>query len=84
MIKTAKRYQVELRTYCSGWINTWVEEDDLGEVKPQTFGSRAEASAALDEFFADVKSAVKAGAMADIFRRKDFRIRPVPDAVGLD
>ena len=79
MKKTEKRYQVELNTHCSGWINTWLEEDDLGEVKPQTFRSRAEASAALDEFLADVKSAVRAGAMADIFCRSDFRIRLVPD-----
>lgn len=79
MKRTEKRYQVELQTLGSGWINTWVEEDDLGEVKPQTFGSRAEARAALDEFLADVRSAVEAGAMADIYRRKDFRIRLVGD-----
>lgn len=42
-MKTAeKRYQVEMLTQCSGWSNTWTEEDELGAIKPQTFGSLAD------------------------------------------
>lgn len=70
-----KRYEVQHRTICSGWVNIWTEEDDLGEVKPQSFATRAEAIAEINEFLDDVRSAVKASAMADCFKRSDFRVR---------
>lgn len=74
---TKKRFQVEMWTQCSGWGNTWDEEDEWGQVRPQTFGTRAEAHAAIKEFLEEVKVAVEAGDMAEAYLRADFRVRCV-------
>jgi hypothetical protein len=70
-----KRYHVELLIICSGWINVWTEEDEHGKVEPQTFASRAEAVAEVEDFLATVRSA---GAMAESYRRSHFRVRVAP------
>lgn len=78
------RYQVETMTYCAGWINVWTEENERGEIVPQTFGTRADAEAAIAEFLEEVKAAVEAGDMAEAYHRVDFRVRPARDAQDPD
>ena len=72
-----KRYQVEQHTVCDGWTNTWTEEDEDGVTMPQTFASRVEAHAAIQEFLLDVREANASRYIAEIYRRGDFRVRVV-------
>ena len=61
----AGRWVVETRIG-NDWENTWHEDEQT-----QTFASRAEAKAALDEFFDDLKAANMDGG----YSRSDYRIR---------
>ena len=72
-----KRYQVEQHTVCDGWTNTWTEEDEDGVTMPQTFASRVEAHAAIQEFLLDVREAVANRYLAEFYRQVDFRVRVV-------
>ncbi|MCD7109403.1 hypothetical protein LRX75_10135 [Rhizobium sp. DKSPLA3] len=74
---TNKRYQVEQHIVCDGWTNTWTEEDEDGVTMPQTFTSRAEAHAAIQEFLLDVREANASRYMTEFYRRVDFRVRVV-------
>jgi hypothetical protein len=42
------RFVVLTDTVCQGWVNCWSEDD-----KPQTFATREEAQAELDEYIQD-------------------------------
>lgn len=55
------RYEVQQNTICDGWVNTWSIEHHDGTVEQETFATRAEALAALDEFFADIWDEIVAG-----------------------
>lgn len=57
------KWKVEHR-FAHGW-------DDAGW--NDTFGTRAEAVAAIDEFIADTATAHAAGYLADAYRRRDYR-----------
>lgn len=67
------RYEVQ-HDMLSGWANTWT---DCGTGKSRTFATRKEAKAELDEFFRDIRAAVKRGDMAVNYRREEFRVVPV-------
>ncbi len=74
----AMSYKIELR-YTSGWDDAgWFDETE-GKSKPTRFGTFAEAQVALDDFFADVKSAVAAGDMKTDDDHTDYRIVAVDD-----
>lgn len=81
-LSSSRRYQVEQNTL-SGWANMWGEEMENGEVTFQTFASRREAVAAIDEFLTDVQSAMTAGFMDDNYRKSHFRVRLVPEATKI-
>ena len=82
--KKAKRYEVQHYTWGDSWVNTWTECSIRKGAKPKpvTFATRKEAQAELDEFFADVKEAVKAGNMDSGYGRDEFRIVPVGTGNG--
>ncbi len=62
------RFYVEW--YLNGWEDAGWQEDD----KPLRFATAADASAAVDEFFRDVKDAVACGYMAAEYDRMDYRV----------
>jgi hypothetical protein len=73
------RKRVQHYTLSYGWVNTWsyADADADGVMQPETFATADEATAALDEFFADLEAEVAAGQMAP-HDRDQFRIRHVP------
>ena len=72
------RYKIEMR-YSYGWDDAgWTDATD-SEIIPTRFESMHYAQVALDELFADVKSAVVAGDMDMEEVRDDYRIVAVND-----
>jgi len=69
------RYEVQHFTLCDGWINCWTVDDH-----PQTFASRSEAQAELNELFDDITQQIKDGDRApdEGYDRDEFRIVPLP------
>lgn len=68
-------YKVEMR-YSYGWDDACWEESEANETewKPLRFRSRAEAQTAIEEFLADVKTAVAVGDMDMENDPNDYRI----------
>lgn len=67
------RHKIEMK-YFYGWDDAgWTEEKD-GEIKPLRFQTFSHAQAALNEFFAEVKTAVVAGNMNAEEVSTDYRI----------
>jgi hypothetical protein len=72
------RYRIEHR-YTSGWDDAgWFDEND-GKPTPTRFGTVAEAQAALEEHFADVREAVAAGDLESGADYADYRIVEAKD-----
>ena len=69
-----QRYEVLHFTICGGWINCWFIDD-----MPQTFASRAEAQAEIDEFLDDIRNEILHGEREpdNGYDPEDFRIEPV-------
>lgn len=65
-----QRYEV-LMLIGTHYENVWAVDDE-----PETFGSYAEAEAALTEHLDDCQSAVEAGDLADAPTRDQFVIAP--------
>ena len=71
-------FKIECR-YLSGWDDAeWTEADADGE-RPQRFADRPAAQAALDEFFAEVQSAVRDGDRSTEESPDDYRIVEATD-----
>jgi hypothetical protein len=72
------RYEVQTWTLCDGWINTWSVSDETGEA-PETFATREEAQAALDEFLRDIQDEIEGGQRGadEGYDPADFRVEEV-------
>lgn len=69
-------YKIEMK-YIYGWDDaSWTEEDDDGE-RPLQFQYVHDAQSAIDEYLADVNSAVAAGDMDVDDSPSNFRIATV-------
>lgn len=68
-------YEVQTRTLCDGWVNTWHIEEN-GVFSPETFPTREAAQAALDEFFAEIAEEIEVGQRApnEGYGEDEFRI----------
>jgi|GWRWMinimDraft_15_1066023.scaffolds.fasta_scaffold38552_1 hypothetical protein len=78
-----KRYEVQHFSLFDGWVNTWSFQEEIldgifTEV-PETFATRKEAQAALDEFLRFTQDEIDAGqrAAAEGYDPDDFRIAQV-------
>lgn len=65
-----RKYEVQLYTFCDGWINCWTDSDS-GKV---VFDSKREAKQELKQFLNDELKAFKQGHIADMYDLEDFRI----------
>jgi hypothetical protein len=70
-------YEVQHHTLAHGWKNTWSYDEGDGEFQLETFATRDEAEAALDEFFADLAEDIAAG-FCPPCSRDEFRVEFVP------
>lgn len=75
-------YEIQHFTLCDGWINTWTIENEDGSSEPETFATKADAEAALAEFFAEIEEEIATGQRGEDegYSRDEFRIVAV-DAV---
>lgn len=74
-------YEVQHYTLAEGWKNTWSYDEGDGEFHVETFATRDEAEAALDEFFADRAADIAAGLSAP-YSRDEFRVAFVSKAAA--
>ena len=82
-------YEVQHYTLFHDWRNTWSYAEADGVMQPETFPTRDEAQAALDEFFTDLAEDIEAGYCPPC-SRDEFRVQQVggtdtavqPSAVG--
>ena len=72
------RYEIQTFTLCDGWVNTWTVHHGDRTSAPETFTTKEEAQAALDEFFADIQEEIDAGQREpdEGYDREEFRIMP--------
>jgi len=72
------RYELQTWTLCDGWVNTWSVSDEAREA-PETFATREDAQAALDEFLRDIQDEIDAGQREadEGYDLADFRIEEV-------
>lgn len=54
-------YEVHHYTLCQGWVNTWSVIDENNVSTPQTFKTREEAQAAIDEFLREIQEEIEYG-----------------------
>jgi hypothetical protein len=66
-------YEVQTYTLCQGWINLWT--DSLNDTLV-TFDTFEAAQAELQDFLAELASAVKAGYLDD-YNPEDYKIEKV-------
>jgi hypothetical protein len=74
-------YEVQYYTIAHGWRNEWFYDDGNGGVRAETFGTLAEAWAAVAEFFADLAEDVAAGYCPPC-DRAEFRVWQVGGTSG--
>lgn len=69
-------YEVQQYTLCEGWVNTWTVTDENDRTQPETFATREEAQAALDEFLDEIREEIETGwRPADNgYDRSEFRV----------
>lgn len=72
-------YEVQQYAIGRGWRNEWFYDEGDGVIRAETFPTRDEAQAALDEFFTDVAEDIAAGHCPPC-SRNEFRIEYVPHA----
>jgi hypothetical protein len=68
------KFEVQQRTICDGWTNTWHEYDDDNNEIPMTFDTFDEALLELDEHLYDMEKAYNMGDIESPDDRNDFRI----------
>ncbi len=73
-------YEIQHYTIGNGWRNEWFYDDGNG-VRAETFGTLAEAWAAVAEFFAGLAEDVAAGYCPPC-ERAEFRVRQVIGGVA--
>lgn len=71
------KFEVQQFTLCDGWINTWLNWDNNGDVTPDIFNSYADASMALDEFLDDMLYEFNQGNIESMYERDEYRIMEV-------
>lgn len=73
-------FEIQTFTLCDGWVNTWTVHHEDGTSEPERFATKAEAEAALDEFFAEIAEEIALGIReADNgYDVEDFRIVALP------
>lgn len=69
-------YEVQHYTRANGWKNTWSYDEGDGEFLLETFVTRDDAEAALDEFFADLAEDIAAG-FCPPCTRDEFRVERI-------
>ena len=69
-------YEVQHYTLAHGWKNTWSYIAGDGVFQLETFATRDEAEAALDEFFADIAEDIAAG-FCPPCTREEFRVEQI-------
>jgi len=69
-------YEVQHFTLCDGWVNTWAILHEDGSSEPETFATKADAQAALNEFFAEIEEEIAIGQRGadDGYDRDDYRV----------
>ena len=72
-IQGGARWAIQTNTFCDGWVNTWLDDDE----QSMTFNSKEAAQAALDEYLHDQHAAVEAGDMADKYDADDFQLMEI-------
>lgn len=53
-------FEVQQYTFCEGWVNTWIIEEN-GIEKPEQFNTYEEAKKELTEFFQEIKEQIEDG-----------------------
>ena len=76
-------YEVQTRTICDGWVNTWHEYDDDNEEIPMVFDSFESALEELDEFIYDCDKAYNMGDIESPYLREDYRIVKINTVIDL-
>jgi len=76
-------YEVQQYAPVDGWKNTWFYNEGDGLLQAETFTTREEAEAALDEFFADIAEDIAAG-FCPPCSRAEFRVWYVSGPTTLD
>ena len=72
-------FEIQHYTICDGWINTWsICDDEVNEI-PERFQSYDEALIALNEHLDDMKFEYKAGNIADLYTKDQFRIKEITE-----
>jgi len=74
-------YEVQHYTLADGWKNTWSYDEGDGVFQVETFATRDEAEAALDEFFADLDVDIAAGFCLPC-SRDEFRVEFVSNTTA--
>ncbi len=72
-------YEVQQYAIGRGWRNEWFYDEGDGVTIAETFPTRDEATAALDEFFTDVAEDIAAGHCPPC-SRDEFRVRQIGGA----
>ena len=69
-------YEVQIKTLCEGWVNTWTTSDSDGNDAPRMFATKTDAQAGLDEFLNDVRSQIASGErnQDEGYEHEQFRI----------
>jgi len=67
-------YEVQTRTICDGWVNTWHEYDEDNNEIPMQFDSFEAALMELDNFIDDYQDAYEAGDIESPEDRDNYRI----------
>ncbi len=70
-------YEIQQYAIGRGWRNEWFYDEGDGVTRAETFPTRDEATAALDEFFTDVAEDIAAGHCPPC-SRDEFRVCHVP------
>jgi hypothetical protein len=70
----SKQFEVQTRTICDGWINTWHDEAPDGTTSPTTFNSFEEALEELDDLLENAQDSFDRGLIQDRYHRSDYRI----------
>ena len=71
-------YEVQHHTLADGWKNTWSFDEGDGVSHAETFATREEAQAALDEYLGDLQEELRAGNI-EAYDPDEFRVEYVPD-----
>ena len=73
------KWEIRTHTLCDGYVNTWSTIDEQGNSEPETFKTKAEALAALDEFLAEIREEIDMGLRPPDagYSREEFQVMQV-------